>query len=52
MNEVAKATRRDYQREWRRKNRDKVRAINERYWLKRAEKQLAAQAQDEGGDAQ
>ncbi len=54
MNEVARATRREYQRAWRRKNKDKVRAINERYWLKRAEKQLAAQAQAEaeGGKAE
>lgn len=33
------AAQRAYQREWRKKNRDKVREYNERYWLKRA-KQL------------
>lgn len=25
-----------YHREWRKKNKDKVRAINERYWAKKA----------------
>jgi hypothetical protein len=27
---------RQYKREWRRKNPDKVKAANERYWIKRA----------------
>lgn len=31
-----KAARNKYRREWRAKNRDKVRAAQERYWLKRA----------------
>lgn len=30
--------RRAYQREWRAKNREKVRAYNESYWKKRAER--------------
>ena len=28
---------RQYKKEWRRKNPDKVKAANERYWLKKAE---------------
>ena len=32
----AKAVRREYYREWRKKNPEKVRAINERYWTKKA----------------
>lgn len=34
-NEIRKA-RRDYQRQWRLKNPDKIRAAQERYWLKQA----------------
>ena len=36
MTEAAKEARRQYKREWNRKNRDKVRAAQERYWNKRA----------------
>lgn len=36
MDEAALEARRAYQREWRRKNRDKVKAQNERYWAKKA----------------
>lgn len=32
----AKTARREYYREWRKKNPEKVRAINERYWAKKA----------------
>lgn len=41
MNEMAKEAYRQYQREWRRKNKDKVRAINHRYWEKRAKRMRA-----------
>lgn len=37
MTEQAKAARREYKREWARKNPDKVKAAQERYWNKRAE---------------
>ncbi len=47
MDEQAREERRKYQREWRRKNKDKVRVINQRYWANRAQKRLAAQM--EGG---
>ena len=39
--------RRDYYREWRRKNPDKVRKHNSNYWQKRAEKRLAAEEERE-----
>ena len=35
-NERAKELRRAYQREWNKRNRDKVRARNQRYWAKKA----------------
>jgi len=41
--EINKA-RREYKKEWRKKNPDKVRAANERYWLKKA----AQKKQQEG----
>lgn len=34
----ARAVQRQYLREWRRKNPDKVKAYNRRYWERRAEK--------------
>lgn len=43
MDEKAREMRRAYKREWNRKNRDKVRASNARYWAKKA----AAQEKDE-----
>ncbi len=42
-NEKAAAARRAYQREWAKKNPDKVKAAQERYWAKKAE-QAAAEA--------
>ena len=44
MNEKAKEARRAYKREWNRRNRDKVKAAQERYWNRRAE---AAQDQQQ-----
>lgn len=49
MDELAKEERRIYQREWRKKNQDKVQAINKRYWANRAKKRIATQAKEEGG---
>ena len=51
MDKTAKAARAAYQRSWRRKNPDKVREINERYWMRRAEKELAKRS-DNGGAEQ
>ena len=47
LDEAALEARRAYQREWRRKNRDKVKAQNERYWQRKAQ-QKAVQG-DSGG---
>ena len=41
LNEQAREAQRVYMREWRRKNKDKVRANNHRYWEKRAERMAA-----------
>ena len=48
MNEAAKAARREYKREWNRKNRDKVKAAQARYWEKKAQ-EAAAAAEDPAG---
>lgn len=37
MNEKAKEARRAYKREWNRRNPDKVKAAQERYWERKAE---------------
>ncbi len=39
MNEQAKAKRREYKREWNRKNREKVAAAQARYWERKASEQ-------------
>lgn len=53
MDAKIKASRAAYQREWRRNNPDKVKAINDRYWLNRAKRSLAAQqAEQERGNAE
>lgn len=36
MDERARLKRNEYNRKWRRENPERVRAINERYWLKKA----------------
>ena len=46
MTEEAKAKKREYERKWRAKNPDKVRAIYQRYWEKKA-----AQEKNESGGA-
>jgi hypothetical protein len=47
MNEQAKEARRAYKREWNRRNRDKVKAAQERYWNRRAEAAQDQQKADE-----
>lgn len=44
MDEQAKAMRRAYKRDWNRRNRDKVKAAQERYWSRKAK---AAAEKDE-----
>ena len=46
VSDLAIQLRREYQREWRRKNKDKVAANNRRYWERKARK-LAEKAEDE-----
>ena len=43
MTEEARQARLAYHREWQKKNRDKVKAYNERYWTKKAAAQKAAE---------
>ena len=40
--ELAQNAKREYARKWRAENRDKVKAANERYWLRRAVKTMVA----------
>lgn len=42
MNETAKAARREYYRRWRSANPEKVKATQQRYWMRKAE-QLKAE---------
>lgn len=42
---AAVEARRAYQREWRAKNRDKIRASEDRFWLKKAAEQAQANNQ-------
>lgn len=46
MTDKALEAKRKYEREWRRNNPDKVRAMKERYWAKKAA-QLQAEAEAE-----
>ena len=47
MDEKAREARRAYKREWNRKNRDKVKAAQERYWARKAA-QMETAEQDQG----
>lgn len=44
MTEAAKEARRAYYRNWKRNNKDKVAAANERYWSKKAKQAAEATA--------
>ena len=46
LSQQALEARREYQRQWRKKNPDKVRERNRNYWERRAAR-MAAEAQDE-----
>lgn len=50
IDEQARAARAEYFREWRRKNPDKVRENNRKYWQRRAAR-LAAERDGGGGEA-
>lgn len=42
LSEVAKQLRREYARQWRQKNPDKVRAATQRYWENQAARQITS----------
>ena len=44
MSEAARAAQRDYMKEWRRKNRDKAREHQVKYWERRGRELLEKQA--------
>ena len=44
--DVAASARREYMRQWRANNRDKVKANNERYWAKKGAELLKAAQQE------
>lgn len=48
--EMARAEKARYQREWRARNREKVREINKRYWMRRAEKAAAERKEAKDGN--
>lgn len=45
LENLAREEQRRYQREWRRRNKDRVREINRRYWERRAKRRI----EDHGG---
>lgn len=51
MTEQAKEARRAYKREWAKNNPEKVKASQERYWQRRAERHAAEQQTSESGRA-
>lgn len=49
MNDAAKAAARQYKREWRARNPDKVRQYNARYWEKKAQDAARKEAEKDAG---
>lgn len=47
MTEQAREARRAYRRKWNRENRDKVKAAQERYWERKAQKLRKEQEEEE-----
>ena len=48
MSEAARAAQLQYKRNWNRKNREKVRAYNEKYWERKAAEMAMAEPKQEG----
>ncbi|WP_198028543.1 hypothetical protein [Clostridium sulfidigenes] len=48
MEQMARAERNAYMREWRKNNQDKVKMAQKRYWEKRAKKLSGKSRKDEG----
>lgn len=49
MTSEAMEARRNYKREWNKNNRDKVKAAQERYWVRRAAREKGAQKRNDTG---
>lgn len=47
LQEIARTLRNEKAREWRHKNKDKIKEINKRYWLKKAKEKLAEENKKE-----
>lgn len=50
MTDDAKAARREYEKQWRAANPDKVRAKNRRYWEKKAAAKVAERGEQDAQD--
>ena len=50
LSEAAKQARREYKREWNRRNRDKVKAAERRYWERKAADSQEAKANEHETD--
>jgi len=50
INEIVRAEKARYLREWRKAHPDKVRAANKRYWVKRAAKIVAEREEQQYGE--
>ena len=50
VDNAAKKARNAYARKWRAENKDKVKAANERYWLRRAEREMEQQKSKQKGE--
>lgn len=50
IEKMAIEARRAYQREWRRKNKDKVKSNNLRYWVRKAQKMAEQSEETTEGD--
>lgn len=48
VEELVKEEKREYARQWRKNNKDKVRETNKRYWEKRTLKKLKEQEEETG----
>lgn len=48
IKELAREARREYARQWRAANKDRVKVYNEKYWEKRVAKQIVQEANKDG----
>ena len=50
LNDAAREARNRYYREYRAKNRDRIKAIRQRYWERRAEKEQETKSYEQTGE--